>query len=110
MVSSALSRNWWFYRVIFAIVRPFSKSLVSAEQRILSFVNYYQNTKIFTQQQAAATTVYCATANELTGITGQYYNNCYFCQPSVDSMNDVMSTSLWETSERLIKQILNEKL
>jgi WW domain-containing oxidoreductase len=28
MVSSALARNWWFYRLIFSIVRPFTKSLV----------------------------------------------------------------------------------
>lgn len=29
MVSSSLSRNWWFYRLLFAFVRPFTKSLVS---------------------------------------------------------------------------------
>lgn len=28
MVSSSLSRNWWFYRLLFAFVRPFTKSLV----------------------------------------------------------------------------------
>lgn len=28
MVSSQLSRNWWLYRLFFAIVRPFTKSLV----------------------------------------------------------------------------------
>lgn len=31
MVSSSLSRNWWFYRVLFAFVRPFTKSLVSVQ-------------------------------------------------------------------------------
>lgn len=29
MVSSNLSRNWWVYRLVFALVRPFTKSLVS---------------------------------------------------------------------------------
>lgn len=29
MVSSRLSRNWWLYRLAFAVVRPFTKSLVS---------------------------------------------------------------------------------
>lgn len=29
MVSSSLSRYWWFYRLFFALVRPFTKSLVS---------------------------------------------------------------------------------
>jgi WW domain-containing oxidoreductase len=32
MVSSNLNRNWWFYRLVFAIVRPFTKSLVSIYQ------------------------------------------------------------------------------
>lgn len=31
MVSSNLSRNWWFYRLLFFFVRPFTKSLVSIE-------------------------------------------------------------------------------
>ncbi|RZF33778.1 hypothetical protein LSTR_LSTR014947 [Laodelphax striatellus] len=30
MVSSYISRNWWFYRVLFAFVRPFTKSLEQA--------------------------------------------------------------------------------
>lgn len=31
MVSSHLSRNWWFYKLIFFLVRPFTKSLVNIE-------------------------------------------------------------------------------
>jgi WW domain-containing oxidoreductase len=27
MVSSAISRHWWIYRLIYALVRPFAKSL-----------------------------------------------------------------------------------
>ena len=29
MISTNLSRNWWFYRLLFFFVRPFTKSLVS---------------------------------------------------------------------------------
>jgi Dehydrogenases with different specificities (related to short-chain alcohol dehydrogenases) len=29
MVSSNISQHWWLYRLLFAIVRPFTKSLVS---------------------------------------------------------------------------------
>lgn len=28
MISTEISRNWWFYRLLFFIVRPFTKSLV----------------------------------------------------------------------------------
>lgn len=29
MISTGISRNWWFYRLLFAAVRPFTKSCVS---------------------------------------------------------------------------------
>lgn len=57
------------------------------------------------QQQAAATTVYCATATELTGLSGQYFNNCYFCEPSKLSKNEELAKSLWDLSERMINSI-----
>lgn len=58
-----------------------------------------------TQQQAAATTIYCATAPELTGISGQYYNNCYLCEPSKRSQDEQLGRALWSESERMIEQI-----
>ncbi|KRT82518.1 dehydrogenase, partial [Oryctes borbonicus] len=69
MVSSSLSRNWWLYRLLFAFVRPFTKSM----------------------QQAASTTIFCATANELSGVTGVYFNNCYRCEESKAASNDEMA-------------------
>lgn len=83
MVSTGLQRNWWFYRLIFALARPFTKSL----------------------QQAAATTVYCATAQELTGLTGVYFNNCYLCEPSKLSQNEELAKELWNLSGTMIENI-----
>uniref|UniRef100_A0A1B0BCB9 WW domain-containing oxidoreductase n=1 Tax=Glossina palpalis gambiensis TaxID=67801 RepID=A0A1B0BCB9_9MUSC len=84
MVSTQLQRNWWFYRLLFAIVRPFTKSL----------------------QQAAATTIYCATANELTGLTGLYFNNCYICESSKISQNEKLQQQLWEISQEMVQLLL----
>ncbi|XP_030555233.1 WW domain-containing oxidoreductase [Drosophila novamexicana] len=84
MVSTQLSRNYWFYCLLFAIVRPFTKSL----------------------QQAAATSIYCATANELTGLSGLYFNNCYFCEPSKLSKCAALQQQLWALSERLILELI----
>lgn len=86
MVSSYISRNWWFYRVLFAFVRPFTKSL----------------------EQAASCSVYCATANELGGITGLYVNNCFPCKPSEAASNSELSGKLWTLSCDIIKRILPE--
>ncbi|ALC39367.1 Wwox, partial [Drosophila busckii] len=87
MVSTQLSRNYWFYRFLFAFVRPFTKSL----------------------QQAAATSVYCATAHELTGLSGMYFNNCFFCEPSKLSKSAGLQQQLWELSEQLIKDIMEQQ-
>eukprot|EP00099_Drosophila_melanogaster_P011420 NP_001285735.1 WW domain containing oxidoreductase, isoform B [Drosophila melanogaster] len=87
MVSSDLSRNYWFYRLLFAIVRPFTKSL----------------------QQAAATSIYCATANELTGLSGLYFNNCFFCEPSKLSKSAALQQQLWKLSENLIAELVEQE-
>ncbi|KAF2881212.1 hypothetical protein ILUMI_24958 [Ignelater luminosus] len=85
MVSTSLSRNWWLYRLFFALVRPFTKSL----------------------QQAASTTVYCATALELAGVTGVYFNNCCRCQESESAQSDELAKALWDVSEEMIKNVLD---
>uniref|UniRef100_A0A182MHG6 Uncharacterized protein n=1 Tax=Anopheles culicifacies TaxID=139723 RepID=A0A182MHG6_9DIPT len=59
-------------------------------------------------QQAASTTVYCATAYELTGLTALYFNNCYVCDPSGTSKNEQLQQSLWELSEKMIERVMGE--
>lgn len=83
MVSTNLPRNWFLIRLLFAIVRPFTKSL----------------------QQAASTTIYCSIAPELTGLTGIYCNNCYICEPSRLALNDGLAKELWNISEQMVNEI-----
>lgn len=84
MVSTGLPRSWFLMRILFFFVRPFTKSL----------------------QQAAATTIYCATAEELSSLTGLYFNNCFICEPSQISQNDELCEELWNISEKMIEQKL----
>lgn len=84
LVSSSISRHWWLYRLLFALARPFTKSL----------------------QQAASTTVFCATAPELEGITGGYFNNCYRCYPSSAALNPALATRLWNLSQEMITDVI----
>lgn len=86
VVSSSISRNWWVYRLLFALVRPFTKSL----------------------QQAAATTVYCATAHDLDNVGGMYFNNCCRCKPSTSSDNSELAKKLWDLSESMIAKVRTE--
>lgn len=88
MVSSKLARNWWVYRIFFAIVRPFTKSL----------------------QQAASTTIFCATAIELTGVTGVYFNNCFRCEESESAKNDQLAEMLWKLSVEMLVAAVGKKM
>ncbi|XP_057328632.1 WW domain-containing oxidoreductase isoform X1 [Microplitis mediator] len=87
MVSSYLSRYSWFYKFLFTIVRPFTKSL----------------------QQAASTIVFCATAPELEGLSGIYFNNCFRCETSNISMDQSLASRLWYVSQDMIMNIVQRK-
>ncbi|KAK3760106.1 hypothetical protein RRG08_064776 [Elysia crispata] len=80
MMSSGMPRHWWLYRLLFALVRPFTKSM----------------------QQGASTTVYCAVAEELSNVGGLYFNNCCRCPPSKAAFSKSMAAALWSLSEKLI--------
>ncbi|XP_001606146.2 WW domain-containing oxidoreductase [Nasonia vitripennis] len=84
MVSSGLPRHYWVYRLLFAIVRPFTKSL----------------------QQAASTPVFCATAAELEGATGIYFNNCFRCEVSNVALDAQLASRLWEVSQEMILNVV----
>ncbi|XP_044726701.1 WW domain-containing oxidoreductase [Chrysoperla carnea] len=81
MISTDLSRHWWGWKLLFLIVRPFTKSL----------------------QQGASTTVYCATARELSGLTGLYFNNCHICNVSDNAKSSELAKRLWDISADMIK-------
>lgn len=58
------------------------------------------------QQQAASTTVYCATALDLHAATGFYFNNCCRCPPSAAALGPELAEELWKLSEEMIKDVL----
>lgn len=86
LVGSSLARNWWLYRLLYIIAWPFTKSL----------------------QQAAATSVYCATVYELEGVGGMYFNNCCRCKPSASADDADLAKTLWAISEHMIEKVLNK--
>lgn len=82
MVFSGLPRESWLYWLLFLLVRPFTKSL----------------------EQAAATTVLCATAPDLAGAGGGYFNNCCRCKPSAAAQDEVLAELLWRTSQAMVSR------
>lgn len=87
VISTNLSRNWWLYRVLFAIVRPYSKSL----------------------QQACSSVVYCAASQDISNCGGVYVNNCVPCKPSSMAFDNILSNKLWNISLGIIEDILGKR-
>ena len=50
--------------------------------------------------QAARTSVWCATSDEVAGHTGLYYSNMAIRQPSATALDDRLAEELWERSAR----------
>ncbi|XP_063595628.1 WW domain-containing oxidoreductase-like [Penaeus indicus] len=86
-VSTYITRHWWVYRLIYAVVRPFTKSL----------------------QQACATSIYCAASTDISKYGGVYVNNCVPCLPSHTSLNSVVSNRLWNMSLNMIQNVLGKR-
>jgi len=87
LVSTNLSRNWWLYRLLYAIVRPYSKSL----------------------QQACASVIYCAASQDVANCGGVYVNNCVPCKPSSAAFDNILTNKLWNISLGIIEDRLGKR-
>eukprot|EP00057_Strongylocentrotus_purpuratus_P023641 XP_011678115.1 PREDICTED: WW domain-containing oxidoreductase [Strongylocentrotus purpuratus] len=85
MIYTGISKNWWPYRIMFLMVRPFTKSAT----------------------QGASTSMFCATARELEGVGGMYFNHCCACMPSDEAQNTELATALWDHTDNIIKEALS---
>jgi dehydrogenase/reductase SDR family protein 13 len=54
-----------------------------------------------TEEQGARTIIYCATAPELAGVSGRYYEREREIEPSAAARDDALAARLWDESERL---------
>lgn len=50
--------------------------------------------------------MFCATAPELEGITGGYFNNCCRCQPSNAALDPAIAARLWALSQDIITDVI----
>ncbi|XP_052232695.1 WW domain-containing oxidoreductase-like isoform X2 [Dreissena polymorpha] len=79
---TGIQKHWWFYRLLFYMARPFTKSM----------------------QQGAATTVYCTVAPEMQNVGGMYFNNCCRCPTSSAGCDEELAKALWDISEKILRK------
>jgi NAD(P)-dependent dehydrogenase (short-subunit alcohol dehydrogenase family) len=74
LISTGIDRDSWVLRTVFALARPFTRS----------------------PAQAAATSVWVATAPELEGVSGRYYVDRAERPPSAAARDDGLADHLWD--------------
>lgn len=59
-----------------------------------------------TEQQAAASVVYCAVHPQVAGVTGCYFSDCNLATPAMSARSDDAAEMLWAVSEDQIRSFL----
>lgn len=57
-------------------------------------------------EQGARTPVYLATADAVSGVTGQYFNDCRAATPSGSARDPALARGLWQASEAALRAFL----
>ena len=84
MVPTAIDRQWWFWKLVFILGRPFTKTIT----------------------QGAATQLFCLVHPDVSSISGSYFNQCCPCSPIPASINMTYAIELNELSRNLVKDYL----
>eukprot|EP01104_Vermistella_antarctica_P013499 TRINITY_DN4092_c0_g1_i1.p1 TRINITY_DN4092_c0_g1~~TRINITY_DN4092_c0_g1_i1.p1 ORF type:complete len:337 (-),score=73.64 TRINITY_DN4092_c0_g1_i1:92-1048(-) len=82
VIDTELSRHWGMAQFFYSIAKPFLKSI----------------------PQGAATTVYCAVAEELDGVGGKYFADCNEAPAKVYAVDPEIAKKFWTASFELMQQ------
>ena len=55
-----------------------------------------------TPMQGAQTTIHCAVAREVEGVSGKYWDNCAIKEPSSRANDEEACRKLWDYSAKLV--------
>ncbi|XP_003744439.1 WW domain-containing oxidoreductase [Galendromus occidentalis] len=83
MIRTSISRTWWFWKLLFFLASPFTKSI----------------------EQGAATTVYAAASPDMEDRGALYLNNCCICSATKAANDDKLAEKLWRVSEKILKDL-----
>jgi len=84
MVPTGIDRQWWFWKLVFILGRPFTKTIT----------------------QGAATQLFCLVHPDAATISGSYFNQCCPCSPIPASINMTYAIELNTLSRNLVKDFL----
>merc|ERR1712071_401885 len=67
------------------------------------FLKYFLFPLFKNAKSGAQTTIYLAIADEVAGVTGEYFSDCKLTKTKKSAKDDGLAKKLWEVSESLVK-------
>jgi len=105
LFSNELNRRWSGRGVTSNCLHPGAvKTQITRTSAIsrLMFKLPWAGERVITMDKGAATTTYCATAPELEGVGGKYFEIVKMATPHATSNNEETAKRLWDLSEQLL--------
>lgn len=88
MIPTGIGRGWWSARVAMLAMRPFTRSVA----------------------QGAATSCFVATAPELDGVGGRYFDKCAEAEASAGAADREVAAHLWSVTEAWTRLADDERI
>ena len=63
---------------------------------------------MISNEEGARTSLYCATAPELSATTGRYYDKCREARPSLPAQDDSLARELYTRSDAAIRSVISD--
>lgn len=110
LFSNELARRWRVDGVTSNALNP--GNVRSRITRNNSFLNLLHRSPVarllvLTEEEGAKTSIHVATAPELDGVTGRYFDKCAEAKPNPASHDEDQARRLWEISEDLVSAALD---
>lgn len=108
---TALTFDFYIFRVLYSIGADFVPKICKCVFYFawIQWPDCLYILPVTMQQQACASSVFCAASPDLAHYGGLYINNCVPCQPSSAALDPVLSNRLWVTSLAMIERIMGRR-
>ena len=108
LFSNELARRWRHWGVTSNALNPGNvRSRITRNNAFLDKLHHspFARLVIMTEAEGARTSVYVATAPELEGVTGRYFDRVREAEPNKATQDEEAGRRLWEVSQQLVEAV-----
>lgn len=109
LFSNELARRWKDLGITSNALNPGNvRSNITRNNRFLNALHrsWFARMIVMTEAEGAKTSIYVATAPELDGVTGRFFDKVREAKPSRASTNEEAARRLWEQSQKMVDAVI----